>query len=162
MTKWGADNYQDGEIKEHEYRFKIFPSSHVLLSLHITQEEKEGTAEAGGPYIPPDYFTTDYSEKPSGSTIMAWLTLQNVDENLNFGLRFADGGEQHINYGKQKQLGQQAPIYVFVRNLPDSFTMSTNFDSATRTITRTSRDMKFLRPAGCPTVSITYEIFWQE
>ncbi|KAL1431481.1 hypothetical protein MTO96_002252 [Rhipicephalus appendiculatus] len=88
--KVGKDNYQNGEIKEHEYQFKIAQSSHVLLSLHITQEEKEGSADAGGPYFPPDYFKTSYSEQPSGSTITVWLSLENVDADLNFGLRFDD------------------------------------------------------------------------
>ncbi|KAL1416770.1 hypothetical protein MTO96_027545 [Rhipicephalus appendiculatus] len=72
--KWGPWTGQNGIIKAQDYRFKIWQRTHVLLSMHITQENFHQRPEEV--FFPPDYLGLEYSVKPPGSSILACVQLQ--------------------------------------------------------------------------------------
>ncbi|KAL1416767.1 hypothetical protein MTO96_027542 [Rhipicephalus appendiculatus] len=76
--EWGPWIGQNGTIDPYKYQFKILQSDHVLLSMHITQENIP--QEPDQVYFPPDYLGLEYSEKPPGSSLIAWLSLEKTDE----------------------------------------------------------------------------------
>ncbi|KAL1416763.1 hypothetical protein MTO96_027539 [Rhipicephalus appendiculatus] len=75
---------QSGRIDSSKYQFKIWQGNHVLLSMHITQENIPQDSDQI--YYPPDYIYPEYSEKPPGSSLIAWLSLENTDDDLDFGV----------------------------------------------------------------------------
>ncbi|KAL1431472.1 hypothetical protein MTO96_002243 [Rhipicephalus appendiculatus] len=74
--KWGPYSNQ-GQIQQN-YKFKIWSGSHVLLSFHMSTEEAETF------YEPPGYLYTDLAEQPPGSTMVAWLSLEDVNAELTY------------------------------------------------------------------------------
>ncbi|KAL1431468.1 hypothetical protein MTO96_002241 [Rhipicephalus appendiculatus] len=146
-------NSLGGIIYPNKCRLKIWSSNHVVLSMHITLEEVQDTIRAPNPYLPPGFLDPEFSEQPTGSSMIVKLKLENLNEELNFGLQI-DKKEEYIRYGQRKYLGLNSDIYVYVRNSPDSIVMSTNFEPAPRTIPHISRTLKFLRPDPIPITNI--------
>lgn len=150
----GPWSYQKGIINPNDYKFKIWQGTHVLLSMHITTEESKE------PYYPPNYVYPEYSEKPPGSNMIAYVELSDPSADVEFGV-YGDDRSQNINYGKRTELGKHAPIFVYVRNLPGNFTLNTSFDPAPKTIQHKpngSRNIYFYRTNATPTIKITHYI----
>lgn len=157
---WGPWTGQGGKINPKDYAFKIWQSNHILLSLHVSQEDLE--VHPNDVLYPPDYLGRSYSDKPAGSSMIVWLSLQNPDNELTFGVALEKGKKEYISYGKRPELMQHADVYLNVRNLEESLTMSTSFDPSPRSIPETSREFYYLRPHNAPTISITFYIFSHE
>lgn len=150
-SRWSAQ----GTIKPSDYRFKIWQSNHVLLSIHITQEDVETTDIL----YPPAYLGTEYAEKPPGSRVVALLEFTHPDREVHFGVTFDNVNA--TNYGKRTDLPAYSLIYVYLVNWPKKYVISTSFDPVPRPLLHSDgsgRRINFYYNDSTSLLSITHHI----
>lgn len=154
---WGA-SFKSNPPNKGKYKVRIVQSTHVVLSIHITGEDKMVN------FTTPDHLNKDYSAQPPGSNMTIELKLLQPDKELIFGLELGKGIE-YVSYGKRQDLKKDSTIYVYVRNLPNSLDMTTSFDAAPRKIQhKVKKDhgrMRFHHDKTIArTISVVNNILW--
>lgn len=144
-----------GTLVPNDWTFKIWQRSHLLLSMHITCEYEEGTEI----YLP-DYYDIPDSQQPPGSSMISRLEVKDVNTDLYLRINPGDG-VKYENYGRRKDVANGSLIYVYIRNLPDRYVMTTSFDPQPRTILHQEdgkRNIWFHRGGSLITLSTTHYI----
>ncbi|XP_065280327.2 uncharacterized protein [Dermacentor albipictus] len=144
-------------VKTSEYKFKIWSREDVILSVHLSEERENN-------YKPlPEYYDLPKCQQPPGSTVIALLECQNPEEEIKVAIDTEGKNPQpqdYVNYGKVPSLKQKPKFFVYVRNLPEHYTVATSFSPEPRRIAHKSAkdNIYFHRPTNCSTVRLTHYI----
>lgn len=148
-----------GAIRPADFKFKIRQNDHIILSIHLTYE-----LTGQSPYLLPEYFDIPDSQQPPGSNMISKLKLINENAAIEVGID-PGNGTKFENYGIRKDLKESPLIYVYIRNLPDRYMITTNFDPQPKTILHQEygkRNIWFHRGGNLETLSTTHYVLWDQ
>ncbi|KAL1446889.1 hypothetical protein MTO96_028706 [Rhipicephalus appendiculatus] len=130
------------------FKFKIWQRNLPILSIHLTNEFKTEWEESHGKkcsrYVIgcKDHFDLPKIESPPGSSFIALLQLEKPDEDVDLGIKTDHVEYQH--YGKIPGATESMLVSVYIRNLPNSYVMSTSFDPQPKIIVHKTENTRYI------------------
>ncbi|XP_075547542.1 uncharacterized protein LOC142581993 [Dermacentor variabilis] len=145
------------KIKASDYLFKIWTRSDVILSIHMSEEVENDY------YRLPWFYDLPYSQQPPGSSIIALLECDKPQQETNVSIDTEGGGARTravVNYGKVSSLQKSQTFFVYVRNLPENYTVATSFNPEPKKVAHKSakNNIYLYRPENCSTLRLTQYI----
>lgn len=144
-------------IEASKFKMKIWPRADVILSVHMSEEVFDKY------YRLPWNFYLPYTKQPPGSCVIALLECADPKEDTIMYMDNDGTGDRDlalVNYGKVPGLMKGQTLYVYVRNLPDRYTISTSFNNEPRTVAHRNakNNIYFGRSGNCTTIRLTQYI----